>query len=518
MIITYEMKYFLLYFILIQLVSSFPTEQDRFNSLVRPSVLLISIDGLRWSYIKESILESPGNDFPNLRSIVKDSKAVSQPMLSVYPAVTFPAHTTMITGKHPRAHGVYQNQKFVGAKKNSLDGSIERSKRELYVFQSDVQVPTIFDLAARDSAINSSAIQWPVMALSESVDHLIPDIPMDTPLEKEFAFRTCVKGEIARKFIRSPEHLWRITDRERMELSLSIIRNASTSSSPQLHALHLIEFDHAQHVNGYKSEEALKYLKMEDEIIGTMMQELDKAGLLHTMDVFIVSDHGFNNFTHSLSPGVLLAKHNLIEGSGEIAQKLDGSLDWLVLPYSAPGISAIYINPELKDKKVRNELERQVSKVLFEELTKPPSGIIDAQKFPANNGVHRMYLGHDEVSKANLTGFPGAIAIIETVPGVVLSDRLDGALIERAKIPNYVATHGWNPSFEQMRATFIARGPSIRADNDIWTDNSRSKSSTNNIIEMIDLAPTIHKILGLNIMENDAGELFDGRILHEILN
>ena len=72
-------------------------------------VVVISIDGL----VPEYYLEPArlGLKLPNLVKM-KLGGAYAQGVEGVFPSVTYPAHTSMITGVRPAVHGIIQNRIF----------------------------------------------------------------------------------------------------------------------------------------------------------------------------------------------------------------------------------------------------------------------------------------------------------------------------------------------------------------------------------------------------------------------
>src|SRR3954447_14181111 len=67
-------------------------------------VVVISIDGLPASY-----LDDPQASLPVLRGLVKSGVAAAGGMRVSDPSVTWPNHTTLMTGVHPDRHGVLVN-------------------------------------------------------------------------------------------------------------------------------------------------------------------------------------------------------------------------------------------------------------------------------------------------------------------------------------------------------------------------------------------------------------------------
>src|SRR5436190_23149802 len=102
-------------------------------------VVLVSVDGLAASYLND-----PRAEMPTLRKLAK-SGAVAKGMITSFPSVTWPSHTSLITGVQPARHGVIGNSVW----SRKLDrpvvyiGDPELTKVEA------VRVPTLYDAAHR---------------------------------------------------------------------------------------------------------------------------------------------------------------------------------------------------------------------------------------------------------------------------------------------------------------------------------------------------------------------------------
>src|SRR5688500_11813149 len=66
-------------------------------------VVLVSIDGLAASYLDDTRAE-----LPTLRKLAAEG-ASARGMITSFPSVTWPSHTSLITGVHPAKHGVIGN-------------------------------------------------------------------------------------------------------------------------------------------------------------------------------------------------------------------------------------------------------------------------------------------------------------------------------------------------------------------------------------------------------------------------
>src|SRR5476649_1461280 len=124
-------------------------------------VLMISIDGLR---SKDVTYASRGMNLPNLRGLMKDG-AWADGVRDMLPSVTYPNHTTLVTGVSPAIHGIAGNLTFDPLGKN-MEG--------WYWYAEDVKVPSLFDAVHAKGAV-SLAFSWPVTAGSLSITDNIPE-------------------------------------------------------------------------------------------------------------------------------------------------------------------------------------------------------------------------------------------------------------------------------------------------------------------------------------------------------
>lgn len=78
-------------------------------------VLMISIDGLQPADVIDA--EARDVNAPNIRAIMAEG-AYASGVASVLPSVTYPSHTTLITGVAPALHGISSNTVFDPLRKN----------------------------------------------------------------------------------------------------------------------------------------------------------------------------------------------------------------------------------------------------------------------------------------------------------------------------------------------------------------------------------------------------------------
>ncbi|HNK57297.1 MAG TPA: alkaline phosphatase family protein, partial [Leptospiraceae bacterium] len=136
-------------------------ERDSPNSIFQHRKLIIlSIDGFPGYYLDK---DSKFKDLtPNLNRLLVRSN-FSNKVDSVYPTLTYPAHTSMITGVDPIQHGILYNSP-VDPFRKYLAG--------WFWYDEDIQVKTILDFA-KDRGLKTASLYWPVTVGAE-IDYNIP--------------------------------------------------------------------------------------------------------------------------------------------------------------------------------------------------------------------------------------------------------------------------------------------------------------------------------------------------------
>src|SRR5699024_5031395 len=83
---------------------------------------------------------------------------------SVFPSLTFPNHTSMITGVPPADHGIYYNVRY----------NPKRNHREFNWYYKEIKSPTLWD-AVHEKGMTSASVNWPV-SVGAPIDYNIPAI------------------------------------------------------------------------------------------------------------------------------------------------------------------------------------------------------------------------------------------------------------------------------------------------------------------------------------------------------
>ena len=126
-------------------------------------VLLISIDGLRPGDVLDA--DKRGLAIPHLRRFLKDGAHASG-VTGVLPTLTYPSHTTLMTGAAPARHGIVAN--------NSFDPT-GINQGGWYWYAQDVKLPMLWE-AARKAGLSTGNIHWPVSVAAKGVTWNLPQI------------------------------------------------------------------------------------------------------------------------------------------------------------------------------------------------------------------------------------------------------------------------------------------------------------------------------------------------------
>jgi predicted AlkP superfamily pyrophosphatase or phosphodiesterase len=421
-------------------------------------VILISVDGMPPDYYTAP--EKLGLRMPTL-TMMKQSGAYAEGMEGVYPTVTYPQHTTMVTGLRPAAHGIVQNRIF------EAPGAPQT--RYWYWYAKALKSETLWTVAKK-AGLTTAAVGWPVTVGAE-IDYNVPEIydPSETPATWSWTAKNSTPGLLEKAL--GPDLKKDSSVDERLtSVSEFIIKN----HRPNLLLIHLIELDGAHHRNGPRTKPAIETAEREDGYIHRIIEATKQAGIFDKTTFFIVSDHGFADINKRFSPNVALVKEGLItlDANGK-------ATEWKAAAWPAGGSCPILLK-DANDK----ETEAKVS-AIFSKLAKQENS-------PIKQIVNRAELG-------KMQAVPQAAMMLEAAPGYSFDDTLTGAEA-RDSGETYKGTHGYLPTDPRMRASLIIYGPGAR---------SGSKLP---LARMIDLAPSIASLLKLKLPRPE------GKPLKELLN
>jgi predicted AlkP superfamily pyrophosphatase or phosphodiesterase len=445
-------------------LSSFADAEERSAAKVE-RVVLVSIDGLAASYLTD-----PRAELPTLRKLAAEG-AVAKGMITSFPSVTWPSHTSLVTGVEPAKHGVIGNSVWDRKLGRGVTyiGDPELTKDQA------VRVPTLYD-AAHSSGLTAGGVIWPCISGSQSLNWIIPDAGRED-LHARFTTPGLVEelGKAGIDISKLGKWGWsKEYSTERDVLYTRVAQHLLEKHQANLVLVHLITPDGVEHAYGPHTPEAYVAVAQSDRRVAEIWDTLQKPPLAGKSALFVVSDHGFAPYEKFVRPNAILQQFGLI--TADAGGKVTERKVWCV---SQGGAAFIYIldqsrqaalTKELKDKFVALEGVAAVMEPRdFESL-----GLPDPEKNPQSPHL-----------------------ILSAKPGYSFIEALGPEIV--VKTDGLKGTHGHDPRPEYMHATFIAVGAGIKP------------GVKMDIIHNTDVAPTIAQLLGLTLSD------VDGRALKEIL-
>jgi predicted AlkP superfamily pyrophosphatase or phosphodiesterase len=431
-----------------------PTPPDRAakSHLAKPirHVLIVSVDGMKPESYTEP--DAHGLKVPTLREMVRNG-ASSDGVQSVMPTVTYPSHTSMVTGANPLTHGIFTNPAW---------DPLNQNYGGYRWYTEDIRVPTLWQLA-RQAGLRTALIHWPVTAGAQA-DFIIPEywrasIPEDMKLVRALS-TPGIFEKIAAQF---PTFK---TDVPQLDLTDSVWTDAACyaieNEKPNLLLLHLAMVDHWEHEKGPFSPEANAATETADAQIARVISSAKKAGIWQSSVLAVLSDHGFVPISQEMRPGVLIQQKGLItlDAKGRIT-------DWKATEIIDGGSAYIYVK-DPNDDATRTALHN----------------IFDPLAGAEGSGIRRIDT-HDEI--VAMGGDPNAFLALEASDGTSFAFGYAGEL----KSPSSRGgTHGYFPDRPQMRASMIFYGPAIGVGK---IDHAK----------LIDVAPTVAAWLSLKFDRTD---------------
>jgi len=411
-----------------------------------PVVLMISIDGLRPDYVTAA--DKHGLKIPALRRFVSEG-AFAEGVLGVIPTVTYPSHTTLITGVWPAKHGIFSNTIF---------DPLRTGQSAWYWYAEDIRVPTLWDAAA-SAGWTSAAIHWPA-SVGARVNWNIPEYwrgnaSEDAKLRRALSTPGLV-AELEADAGPYPHALDAESDEARGRFAVRLLEK----KRPALLLLHLIALDHTQHETAPFSGETFAVLERLDAVVAKLRETAERVAPGRAF-VAIVSDHGFasvdthlNLFVAFRDTGLLTVERGRITG-------------WKAIPWTAGGSAAIMLK-DTNDGATRGEV-----RALLDKLAADPA-----------NGIDRVL---DADTLRDRGGFPPAAFVVGLKPGWQMSSSLAGSVLSPGKGGN----HGHLPDLPDLRASFFLVGPGVPAGRALG------------LVDMRDVAPTLARRVGLSLPTAD---------------
>ncbi len=424
-------------------------------------VLLISIDGLRPGDVLEA--EARGLRVSTLRRFIAEGTYATS-VVGVLPSVTYPSHTTLITGVSPAKHGIVNNTTF---------DPLQINQGGWFWYAEDDKARTLWD-AAHDAGLTTANVHWPVSVAAKNVTWNLPQIwrtghEDDRKLIKALATPGLIEDLETKTGAAYADGKAEdvLADQIRGDFAEDLI----ITHQPDFMTVYFAALDHIEHEQGPGSPEAKAALEQIDGFVGELVAAEWKV---HPDAVIaLVSDHGFapvdtviNLYRPFIDAGLVT-----LGADGKIA-----SAD--ATPWGSGGSFAIRL-ARPNDAALKAKV-----KAVLDKLAADPAAKFD------------RVIEAPEIAKEG--GNPDASFYVNLKIGAVAGPFVNGSL--PLTFPSPVkGMHGYFPAAPEMRSTFMIMGQGI------------PKGRKLGEIDMRAIAPTLAKLMGGSLPDAEKPPLSFGK-------
>lgn len=417
-------------------------------------VIIISIDGWAWFHMKEKTARTP-----NIDSII--SRGVLGYGKTVFPSMTWPTHTSMITGARPVNHGVVGNE-YLDRKNRKVLKSWEENGGNA------IRVKTICDIF-KEAGLKTAALIWPMSRGVKSIDFNIPELYdedhfntyVDKSFQQELRAANIPVNLLNKYSVREEIPLDALT----RDIAVFLIKK----HKPNLLLVHFNSLDTWEHYYGPRSPQSRWALEITDLYIGDIVRSLKETGIDKKTTIFLTADHGFCKVNTKIDINQALYREGIIKTP---------------------------LNPDLKEEKVWTVPNGHMAYVYL--LGKNKTKLIDKvytiiKKIP---NIEKIYTPKQYLN----LGLPlpgqnqhaGDLVILSR-PDSFFGKNSMGVIATASK--KYIGMHGYLPEHKDMYISFAATGYGIK----------KVKKTIN--CNLIDIAPTVLKLFELQIPSSVEGKV-----------
>ena len=278
----------------------------------RPTVVVISIDGF-----PAYALDNEKLPIPTLRRLMKEGAWASR-MTTINPTVTWPNHTTLVTGVDARKHGVLFNGMLMrDADPPKVEPWIDKDKM--------VHARTVYD-AAHEAGLTTAQVDWVAIYNAKTITWQFPERPdPEGPIESEMEREGIVSRQDVAEFLGKSNPAWR--DQVWTEAAADIIRQ----HKPNLLLFHLLDLDSIHHAYGPGTTASYAGIAYADSRVQVILDALQAAGLKDRSTVIVVSDHGFKRVKRNIISNAVLKQAGI---AGTVIN--EGGMAMVYVQHSAP--------------------------------------------------------------------------------------------------------------------------------------------------------------------------------------
>lgn len=435
--------------------------KERFMAINKNKLLVISLDALGAE--DASFFET----LPNFQRILSGGARCFN-VSSVYPSLTYPAHTSIVTGCYPRKHGIVNNTRF----------QFRRESPDWFWQRKYIKTTTLYDQVLKEGG-TVAAFLWPVTARSK-ITWNVPEIFANRPWDNQI-FTSLRNGSPAFQAVLQ-QRFGHIRQGRRQpaldDFVTECVKYTLAVKRPDLTLVHLTDVDTQRHLHGVRAPQVREAILRHDRRLGGILDILEENGLMDQTNVVILGDHYQKDTSMAIQMNYWLwQKGWLTVRAGRLHQ-------WQVYCKNCDGSAYVYI------RKGSGYLKDAVREFLRELAA------------DADSGIEQLIEGRDG---AAMGADPHCSFMLEAKDGYYFQDGLNGPFLSVENMdgitgpePMY-ATHGYLPGKPGYQTVFMAKGPDVKENTDILS------------MCLVDEGPTLARLLGVTLPEAD------GRVITAML-
>ena len=424
----------------------------------RNKLVVISLDSMGFRDLNEL-----RDLVPNLAQLIEKGTWVKK-VQGIFPTLTYPSHTSIITGQYPAVHGVVNNTKL----------QPRRLSPDWYWYRKDVKATPLYDVA-REAGMTTAAFLWPVTAGSK-IDYNLAEI---------FPNRIWTNQVMVSLKASSPWFLMQMNHRYGKlrhgikqpwldDFITACAVDTLKNKQPDLTLIHLVDMDSMRHRYGVRSDEAKAALQRLDGRVARLIRATKDAGTYDQTNFVILGDHYQINVDKMIHLNQLFAKQGWLT---PVDGKTTYKGNWRVTAKTCDGETYVYTRGNVDLGKVKQVI----------------AGV---------EGVEHIYDGAEAVK---LGADPKCAFLVEAKPGYYFTDEVNRpALVEKVDPASlgthdrYHGVHGYGPNQPNYFTTAIFAGPDVR------------EGATVEGAHLVDEGPTFAALLGLKYPAPTAGQPIRG--------
>lgn len=424
----------------------------------RNKLVVISLDSMGFRDLNEL-----RDLVPNLAQLIEKGTWVKK-VQGIFPTLTYPSHTSIITGQYPAVHGVVNNTKL----------QPRRLSPDWYWYRKDVKATPLYDVA-REAGMTTAAFLWPVTAGSK-IDYNLAEI---------FPNRIWTNQVMVSLKASSPWFLMQMNHRYGKlrhgikqpwldDFITACAVDTLKNKQPDLTLIHLVDMDSMRHRYGVRSDEAKAALQRLDGRVARLIRATKDAGTYDQTNFVILGDHYQINVDKMIHLNQLFAKQGWLT---PVDGKTTYKGNWRVTAKTCDGETYVYTRGNVDLGKLKQVI----------------AGV---------EGVEHIYDGAEAVK---LGADPKCAFLVEAKPGYYFTDEVNRpAVVEKVDPASlgthdrYHGVHGYGPNQPNYFTTAIFAGPDVR------------EGATVEGAHLVDEGPTFAALLGLKYPAPTAGQPIRG--------